>query len=599
MKDLQRIFGLLDQKERRDMYWLLVGIILTALLETAGIAAIAPFMAIVAKPSVIHSNSLLHRAYEIVGARTAHAFLFMVGFSVLLLLVIGNGLSALVVFLLYRFACMREHTLSTRLLETYLRRPYVYFLNRNTSMFSKNLLYEAHRIVTSVLLPIATVVSRSAVAVFVIALLFAVKPLLALAMAAVIGGTYVIMFYMTRRMLGHIGQEQSRLGALRYRVCTEALGGVKDIKVFGRESTFLKRYARYSRDYSRHTATAQLMPLIPKYAMETVAFGGIILMVLHLLGAHQNVASALPLIALYAFAGYRLLPAVQQIFINASAIKANIAALDALEADLAGDAGSRLSIEDPVQGRLSCKTSLAIRDITFTYPGAQKPTLEGIDLTISANSTVGFVGTTGSGKTTLADLILGLLSLGHGEITVDGIPINSLNVRLWRRNIGYIPQTIFLSDDTIAANIAFGIEPDAIDLAAVERAARIARLHDFIVQELPKGYRTEVGERGVRLSGGQRQRIGIARALYHDPGVLIMDEATSALDSSTESAVMEAIFGLEHSKTIIIIAHRLSTVRRCDCIHLFGDGHIVASGTFDELLASSPVFQRLVHTSTA
>lgn len=581
------------------MYWLLAGVVITALLETAGIAAIAPFMAIVAKPSVIHSNSVLHRVYEITGAHTAHRFLFMVGFGVLGLLAIGNGLSALVVFRLYRFACMREHTLSTRLLETYLKRPYVYFLNRNTSGFSKNLLYEAHRVVNSVLLPLATLVSRSAVAIFVVMLLFAVKPLLAFLVAAVIGGTYVAIFYVVRRLLSHIGQEQSRLGALRYRVCSETLGGVKDIKVFGRESTFLKRYAHYSRDYSRHTASAQLVPQIPKYAMETVAFGGIIVMVLHLLGSHQNVANALPLIALYAFAGYRLLPAMQQIFVNASAIKANIAALDALEMDLAGGAESSLSIEDPIPGRLTCKTSLAIRDITFTYPGAQKTTLEGIDLTIAANSTVGFVGATGSGKTTIADLILGLLSLEHGGIAVDGVPITPLNVRLWRRNIGYIPQTIFLSDDTIAANIAFGIEPDAIDLAAVERAARIARLHDFIVQDLPKGYQTEVGERGVRLSGGQRQRIGIARALYHDPGVLIMDEATSALDSATESAVMEAIFGLEHSKTIIIIAHRLSTVRRCDCIHLFGEGRIVASGTFDELLASSPVFQRLVHTSTA
>ncbi len=248
----------------------------------------------------------------------------------------------------------------------------------------------------------------------------------------------------------------------------------------------------------------------------------------------------------------------------------------------------------PKQGRPSrCSRDLELRHIDYSYATAERTALKDVNLKIPARSTIGIVGGTGAGKTTLIDLILGLLSPQEGEILVDGAPITSANLRAWQRSLGYVPQSIYLTDESVAQNIAFGVPREKIDRAAVERAARIAALHDFVLEELPKGYDTIVGERGVRLSGGQRQRIGIARALYTDPSLLIMDEATSALDNITERAVMEAVDNIRHDRTIILIAHRLSTVRGCDTIFLLERGGVAASGTYDELVKGSETFRKM------
>jgi ABC-type multidrug transport system fused ATPase/permease subunit len=231
--------------------------------------------------------------------------------------------------------------------------------------------------------------------------------------------------------------------------------------------------------------------------------------------------------------------------------------------------------------------------VTYAYPNATRPALDDISLRIAARTTIGFVGATGAGKTTLVDVVLGLLEPQSGHVLVDGTSIHPDNIRAWQRSIGYVPQQIFLADDTVAGNIAFGVPREKIDMQAVERAAKCAELHAFVLEGLPQGYQTEVGERGIRLSGGQRQRIGIARALYHDPAVLIFDEATSALDNLTERAVMDAIHNLTHVKTILVIAHRLSTVRPCEQIFFLDRGRLRAVGTYDQLLAGDPIFQGL------
>ncbi|EWG99105.1 hypothetical protein Q427_26930 [Halomonas sp. BC04] len=244
---------------------------------------------------------------------------------------------------------------------------------------------------------------------------------------------------------------------------------------------------------------------------------------------------------------------------------------------------------------MSLSRGIRLEDITYRYPQAERPALDQLSLEIPARTTVGLVGSTGSGKTTTVDIILGLLTSQHGQLVVDGTPITADNVRAWQRAIGYVPQHIYLADDTVAANIAFGLPADKIDMQAVERAARIANLHDFVVNDMDHGYDTQVGERGVRLSGGQRQRIGIARALYRDPEVLVLDEATSALDNITEQAVMEAVHNLGHRKTIILIAHRLSTVEACDRIFLLKHGRLDGTGRYDELLADNANFQSMVN----
>jgi len=332
----------------------------------------------------------------------------------------------------------------------------------------------------------------------------------------------------------------------------------------------------------------QVIRQLQRFVLEAIAFGGMLLVVLYLMTQSSSFASALPIIALYAFAGYRLMPALQQIYGAVIQLRFAGAALDALHADLMSLQPARPS---PSQDALPFGQVIMLNKVQYRYPNAPRPALKNLTLAIPARATVGLVGATGSGKTTTVDLILGLLEPQEGTLEVDGKVIAEHNKRAWQRTIGYVPQQIYLADDTVAANIAFGLDAKDINYAAVERAARIANLHDFVLNELPQKYQTTVGERGVRLSGGQRQRIGIARALYHNPQVLILDEATSALDNLTEKAVMEAVHNLGHEITIILIAHRLSTVKACDQIFLLEKGELKAQGKFDELTAASERFR--------
>jgi ABC-type multidrug transport system fused ATPase/permease subunit len=306
-----------------------------------------------------------------------------------------------------------------------------------------------------------------------------------------------------------------------------------------------------------------------------------------------TLGGVLPVLGLYAFAGIRLFPAFQQIYSSMTAMRFSRPILDKLVDDMQRN---RANAETPARSAavpLRLAERLELEGMRYAYPKSERGALNGLDLAIDARTTVGIVGGTGAGKTTTVDVILGLLAPQAGELRVDGVPVTEANRRGWQNAIGYVPQAIFLTDDSVAANIAFGLPADEIDHAAVERAAKIAELHAFVMDELPEGYATQVGERGVRLSGGQRQRIGIARALYHDPDVLILDEATSALDNLTEKAVMDAVHNLGHAKTIILIAHRLSTVRDCDMIFMLERGRVVAQGSYDELLESSQKFRAM------
>jgi ABC-type multidrug transport system fused ATPase/permease subunit len=330
---------------------------------------------------------------------------------------------------------------------------------------------------------------------------------------------------------------------------------------------------------------------MPRFVLEAIAFGGMLSVVLYLMARSGSFVSALPIIALYVFAGYRLMPALQQIYAGLVRLRFAGPALDALHADLMSLKPADATDADTEAMLL--RQAIKLANIQFGYPNAKEPALKGINLNIPANGTIGLVGATGSGKTTTVDIILGLLEPHEGTLTVDEKVINASNLRQWQKAIGYVPQQIYLADDSVAANIAFGVEPSRIDQAAVEHAAQIANLHDFVVNELPEGYATAVGERGVRLSGGQRQRIGIARALYHKPQVLILDEATSALDSLTEQAVMDAVSNLGNEITIILIAHRLSTVRQCDQIYLLDKGKVKAQGTYDQLMRNDDIFRAM------
>lgn len=584
------------------LYLMFAALVGVAGFEMAGIASIMPFMAVVANPDVIHTNRWLKLAYDLCGFTSLQNFLFFLGMLVFGLLVFGNIFKALTTWATLRYDNRLNYALARRLLASYLLRPYEFFLNRNSAEMGKNVLSEVRNVIAGVLSPGMQMLSNSLLGLFILALLMAVNPLIAMTIVVVLGGLYALIYMIVRSRLTSIGKAQIEANAMKFKTASEALGGIKDLKILGREHAFLDMFAVHALRHAQVNASAGIISQLPRYALETIAFGGILMIVLYFLGFEEGVGKIIPLLALYAFAGYRLLPALQVIFASISTVRFNTPALEILYRDLTeGVTGTDPDIALAATRNLQplpLTRELVLRDVTYCYPGAPEPAINGISLSIARNSAIGFVGSTGSGKTTIVDIILGLLNPASGQLLADSSEISGGNVGRWQCNLGYVPQHIYLSDDTIARNIAFGVPEREIDMASVVRAAHIANLHGFVEKELPHGFDTIIGERGVRLSGGQRQRIGIARALYRDPSVLIMDEATSALDGITEVAVMEAINALAGGKTIILIAHRLTTVKDCDVIYVMEHGRIVGKGTYDELMSSSSWFQAAARTGT-
>jgi ABC-type multidrug transport system fused ATPase/permease subunit len=452
-----------------------------------------------------------------------------------------------------------------------------------------------NEVILHCMLPAMKLLAQGAVAVFLIALLLAAQPVAALTAAALIGGVYAIVYAVARRRLTRMGVQRKQAQIEKHKVTGEAMGGVKDVKLLGLEEVFVRRFDRPAKRAAVASAAVSVASEAPRNALRAIMLGGILFFVIFMLvRGDGDLSELLPLLGLYAFAGLRLLPALQQIYMALTHMRFARPVLDKLHADVMEHAAAPEEAPPPDAPALRLRERLELVDLHYAYPKAERGALAGLDLAVPAKTTVGIVGGTGAGKTTAVDVILGLLRPQKGAVVVDGVEVTDALVRGWQKSIGYVPQQIFLTDDTVTANIAFGIDPARVDRAAIERAARVAELHDFVTKDLPQGYDTMLGERGVRLSGGQRQRIGIARALYHDPDVLVLDEATSALDNLTERAVMDAVRNLGHEKTIIMIAHRLSTVRDCDRIFLLEQGRVVAEGTYDALVENNAAFRRLV-----
>lgn len=592
---------LLSRRERYQLLLLVGIVVLTAVLEVINVGVISPFLSAASDPASIHQNKILSFLYQRAGFDGEVEFLVYFGIAVFALMVVSNAIIMVATWMQYRFAWSWNHRISTRLLRRYLYQPYSYFLTRNSADLSKNILSEVEQLTNQFLVPTVLAVGRGVIAVGIIALLIATEPMFAFLVTVVVGGSYGLIYSRVRRKLRSIGDDRLRANRERFTVASEALGGIKDVKILCKEDVFYQRFVGPSERFSRGQATAQAIGQLPRYAVEAVAFGTILFITLYVMSTDGNLTRAISILGLYTFAGYRLMPAVQQVFRAITQARYYAPALKTLLDELQEQAGAEtesLSSSSPLD--LALQKAIEFRNVSFSYPGSEREAVANLSLTIRARTMVGIVGVTGSGKTTVADLLLGLLRPTSGEILVDGIPITPENVRAWQRRIGYVPQQIFLSDATIAENIAFGVPAHEIDLDAVRHAAKIANLDRFVTSELPQGYDTVVGERGVRLSGGQRQRLGIARALYHNPDILVFDEATSALDNATENAVMEAIHSLLGKKTIVLIAHRLTSLRDCDEIYMLASGALVAKGTYDELIRGrgrfaevAPVLQRI------
>jgi ABC-type multidrug transport system fused ATPase/permease subunit len=593
MKTYRKIFSLLTPRERRLYVLMCLFSFCVGIFELFNVASILPFIALVSNPSVVETNKILSRIYAMSGVTDPAMFVYYLGFVVLALILVSQTLKALLSYSQTRFSRMREFSVTSRLMARYLGQPYVWFLRQNTTDMRKTLLQEVGQAVNGTLTPSLQLIAQSIVVLFLVALIIAVDPVVALVTVVVIGGAYAAVFITLRRRFGGIGRERVAANRLRNRVTADALSAIKTVKLAALEQAFLKRYEGASFRQISTIAQERMLGSLPRYFFEAVVYGGMVLLILFMLArGGGDFQAVLPTLALYAVAAARIIPAAQTLYRALNSLRVGAATLEVVLRQFRATAGA--APMEPVAGEpIRLREQVTLEGVRFAFPASDRPVLDGLDMTVRAGTTVGIVGGTGAGKTTAVDVLIGLLTPQAGCVRVDGTEIGPGLVRRWQRSIGYVPQSIFLLDDTVKANIAFGAGGSSIDGEAVERAARAAGIHDFVVTALPQGYDTKVGELGVRLSGGQRQRIGIARALYREPDLLVLDEATSALDNETERQVMATIHALKHRSTVVMIAHRLTTVRECDHIVFLENGRVRSQGRFETLVETDEAFRSL------
>lgn len=596
-KNIKSILKLLDAGEKRRLWLLSLAMIGLAVVEVAGVSSIGPFLAVATNPGIIETNEYLNWAYEGLGFESARYFLVALGLAVVAFVVLRNAFLALTNYTLNRYSYMRNHSLSKRLLAEYLSRPYLFFLSRNSSELNRDILIEVNHLTKGYLIPGLELLSRMLIAASIITFLIVINPLVALLVAVSISLLYGGVYALVRGQLGRLGHRRMEANRGRFQAVSEAFTGIKDVKLLGKEKAMVKEFEGPSRDKARIEALRHLVSNMPKFALESVVISSVMVVILYFIAVRESYEQVIPVVGVYVFAAYRLMPALQNIFTRLANMRATDPVVRYVSEQFTGSPqlDPKKRTPPPRGPRLPFEDAIELDSINFSYPETEAPAIHELSLRIDAGTTVGLVGPTGCGKTTTVDVILGLLEPQAGRVRVDGAELSGNLMRRWQLNLGYVPQQIYLSDNTLARNIAFGISQDKIDMEAVERAARVANLHQFVSEELPKGYETIVGERGMRLSGGQRQRVGIARAVYHNPGVLVLDEATSALDSVTETAVMDAIHNLAHEKTIIVIAHRITTVQECDNIFMLQHGRLVDQGTYNGLMESSEYFRALAN----
>lgn len=594
---IKQLFTLLTPKQRKQFYRLQMLVIAMAVMELLGIASIGPFMALVADPTLIKSNTVLAELYQLSGLNNSNDFLFLAGLTVLIMLGLSSLISVFTTWRLSLFAYSVGTEIADRLYTYYLQKNWLFHSHTSSSQLTKKITTETNRITQQIIKPLTQLIAKAFLAVLISTSIIIYNPLVAFAGLTMFLVGYLIIYKLVRQQIVINGKAISSTNAQRFRLMHDGFGGIKDILLLHRSTDFINQFNQTGKTLAKAQGINVALSETPRYFMEFIAFGAMIGLVLIQLKLHDGTLSqVLPILAVYALAGFKLLPALQQIYSNTTQIKGNLAAFETIKSDL--NASQEQISKDKTtaeihQGlNLDQFKNIVLENITFFYPNKETPALNDLSLHIPINTTVGFVGESGSGKSTTIDLILGLIQPDQGQLRLDHIPITAQNLAAYQANIGFVPQSIFLSEGNIAENIAFGIKRADIDLKQVQQAIQLANLEELVIS-LPEGLDTKVGERGVKLSGGQRQRIGIARALYHNSHLLVFDEATSALDGITEKIIMDAIHELSGQRTIILIAHRLKTVQKCDIIFLMEKGKLIDQGSYIDLVERNTRFKEM------
>lgn len=583
---------------RLQLGLLMASFVFASILEALGVGLIAPFLSVAADPDVAR-NSVLQGLLERLNLTTDSQIITSLALSLIVVFCIKSAVYFFCKLYILKYSYWQKNKLEVRLMQTYLRIPYIFHLNKNSAVLVKNIAIEAHQFTTNSLIPLLEIIAN-VIVMAVLLLLLAFTDISLLVVALIIILPTILVFARLSRRVKRWGEVMSTSNHNMIAAVNHGIGGLKETKVIGCEDYFEQELNMYSQEYAQAAVRSDAFRILPRVSIEAILVIFLLVFIVFSQLSGRNLAELGAVMGLFAVASIRLVPAVSQILSALGQIRFSLFALDMLCLDLKeteafgndGAAPSRLRAQaaDAIRSARSPAEPMpfdyevALEGITYRYPSAEETAIKDFSLTLRKGESIALVGKSGSGKTTLVDILLGLLEPEAGDIKVDGRSAYD-DIRGWQDLLGYIPQSIFLTDSTIEQNIAYGVPVEEIDSDRLQSAIAAAQLEELISQ-MPDGVKTEVGERGVRVSGGQRQRIGIARALYHGREILVLDEATSALDTETEQLVSEAINSLAGSKTLIIIAHRYSTIEKCDRVYELSAGQLKQSGTYSEVIAA-------------
>ena len=564
-----------------------------------GVVSLVPFLTAIADLENIHNVGYLAWMYDFVGFANVKQFLIALAFLSFVMLILNNIVRFGSIWIGQKVSMRIWESSILRTYQFYLEQPYVFYLNRNSAEMTDKLMIRVNSLAAGLIRPFLLIISHALTGGLIVLLLFGQDFFLTLILMVLFAAFYLAIYHPMQRKMARYGTIVSSCSPEMIKLTLESFGGIKELKVLGRIQTFIDQYTWHTHRLASSSVKSHACLMIPGSLIEIMAIGSILVVGGYLLLTHSDMKSILPTLGMYLIASRRLQPAMAGIFFQMGQLRFYRPSFDIIWPDLVAAFSSNIPVVDRethskrrIEGE---SQSIDLSNVKFGYNTSSGRVIDNLSLKIPALTTIGIVGESGAGKTTLVDMILGLLEPDEGEIMINGFPLGEYDTAELCKHIGYVPQHVFLADDTIARNIAFGLADEDLDLHAVYRAAQLAQINVFIEEELPQQYQTLIGERGVRLSGGQRQRLGIARSLYHDPEILVLDEATSALDGITETEFSQAVRGLSRKKTIIIIAHRLTTLKDCDEIIILRNGQIADRGSFDSLLSTNPVFAEMAN----
>jgi len=575
-KIIKKMNLLLDGKQKRFMIVLVLMMLIGAILETASISIILPVVGIVMDPEAVTNNSIVAAVYNFLGMHSVRSFTILIMLSMVGAFVLKNAFLFVQQKVLYNFVYTNQFRTSERMMKNYMRRDYEFYLNADTAVIQRSITSDVNNMY-GLILSLLQIISEVIVFICLVAVLLIADFWMTVMISILLIVTLWIIKKILKPVMRKAGEDNQNFYSGLFKWISQTVTGIKEVKIGGRESYFVDEYIKCGKGYVDAVQKYTLYNNVPRLLIETVSVAGMILYLLYLILAGEDTGEMLAIVSAFGVAVVRLMPCANRINnqINNIAYVETffMGVADNLQDEINGD---KVDLTDllPEKEKLPVHREITLTDISYKYPNTEKMIFDKATLKIPVGSSVGIVGTSGAGKSTIVDVLLGMLRIEEGSICADGVDVlEPKNYRKWLKNVGYIPQTIFMLDDTIRKNVAFGIPEDEISEERLWEVLKEAQLDEFI-KGLPKGLETGIGERGIRLSGGQRQRIGIARALYENPEVLILDEATSALDNDTEAAIMDSINLLHGQKTLIIIAHRLQTIEKCDEVYRVEEGKI-------------------------